>query len=67
MVPAMPPAELENDEARSVYLWRRRCFLQDGFSWDQAVRLAKHGADHHEAEVLLGHGCSKDLVYRLLR
>jgi hypothetical protein len=67
MAELVPPADLDNSEVRGVYLWRRDCFLADRFSWDQAVRLAKLGADHHEAEQLLAAGCPHDLAFKLLR
>jgi hypothetical protein len=59
-------APVQDDEVARVQDWRIDRFIELGFTYRQARRLAEKQADWHSAETLLKHGCPLDLVRHLL-
>ena len=68
--PETPVVEEEatglGEEALRVFYWRVRRFLYLGFTLRQARQLAGGTAEWHDAEKLLGHGCSRETAFDLL-
>ena len=56
----------ESAEAVALFEYRKERFIELGFSFRLALRLARDGADWHEAERLLAAGCPPATAARLL-
>ena len=65
----MSPAnvvEKESELAAQVEAWRLHVLLQAGYPLRVAERLAKSGADLHQAVDMLGRGCTPHVAARIL-
>jgi hypothetical protein len=62
----MQDAGVQDEEAVRVFHWRVRRFLDLGFTLRQARTLAGGEAEWHNAEKLLGRGCSRETAFDLL-
>jgi hypothetical protein len=58
--------ETESDRAAQVEAWRLHVLLQAGYPLRVAERLAKSGADLHQAVDMLGRGCTPHVAARIL-
>lgn len=65
----MSPAnvvEKDSELAAQVEAWRLHVLLQAGYPLRVAERLAKSGADLHQAVDMLGRGCTPHVAARIL-
>lgn len=65
----MSPANVVEQElelAAQVEAWRLHVLLQAGYPLRVAERLAKSGADLHQAVDMLGRGCTPHVAARIL-
>lgn len=65
-MPAVLPTQERSDSAAQVEAWRLHVLLQAGYPLSVAERLARSGADLHQAVEMLDRGCAPSVAARIL-
>lgn len=65
-MPAVLPTPERSDSAAQVEAWRLHVLLQAGYPLSVAERLARSGADLHQAVEMLDRGCAPSVAARIL-